>query len=386
MKINILTAVFYPEIHPRAFRAYELAKEFAAQGHKVQILLLTRVLDFDYISLEKELGVKVHLLDFYSTVLSNNTRQTFQSKNKVLQCLYGWYRFLLEYFVSGNLFFYSFRIAKELRTYCKTDSSDLFLALNTPFMNLYGTAIFHKRYAPNTSTIFVADSGDPFYYSQQTKRAFYFKWIERGVYKYFDYLSIPTTLAIPAYSKLIDEKKIKIIPQAFNMQDVNLSLEVNNSVMTFAYAGVFYRDIRNPEFLLNYLATIKNNFLFRIFLRHNDPMVEVILDKYKGILGDKLEVNYGLPREKLLYELSKCDFLINIGNLTTTQLPSKLIDYGITKRPIYSTVSSTFDPQILEKFMRRDYSSAMQIDIRPYDVKVVTKQFVELFVDKKGSK
>ena len=70
MKINILTAVFYPEIHPRAFRAYELAKEFAAQGHKVQILLLTRVLDFDYISLEKELGVKVHLLDFYSVAVS----------------------------------------------------------------------------------------------------------------------------------------------------------------------------------------------------------------------------------------------------------------------------------------------------------------------------
>ena len=35
MKIAILTAVFHPELHPRAFRAYELAKEYAIQGHDV---------------------------------------------------------------------------------------------------------------------------------------------------------------------------------------------------------------------------------------------------------------------------------------------------------------------------------------------------------------
>ncbi len=43
MKIHILTSCFYPELHPRAFRAFELARAFARQGDGVLVSVLPQV-------------------------------------------------------------------------------------------------------------------------------------------------------------------------------------------------------------------------------------------------------------------------------------------------------------------------------------------------------
>lgn len=376
MKIAILTAVFHPELHPRAFRAYELAKEFAKQGHEVEVFLLTRIKGFDYKQLSRELHIKIALFPLYTRELG--AQNAFQKTNPILQWIHRGYRWMLEYFLAGNLFSYSTRIAQSLKQEMK--EQDMVIALSTPFMDLLGLAKYIHQQPQSTTqkTVFIADSGDPFYYSQQTKRALYFKWIEKWVYRHFDYLTIPTSDAIPAYIPLIPKEKIQIIPQAFNMRNVQLAPTPTGDVPTFAYAGVFYQDIRNPEFLFQHLCTLTEDFLFHVYLRHRDPYTTSLLNRYQQILGEKLVVHYSIKRTELLYQLSQCHFLINISNTTTTQLPSKLIDYGITQRPIYSFDKQSFEPQVFELFMHGDYSNAMAIDIHPYDIEVVTQQFLDL--------
>ena len=374
MKIHILTGVFFPELHPRAFRAHELAKEFSKQGHNVTVSILTTVKGFDYENLAKDESIQINLLNLYTAEPNSNKRQVFSSKNSVLIWLYRIYRLCIGYFIAGNLLTNSRKISRKLKI---ESDCDLMISLSTPFMNLYGTALYRKKHN-NQHTVFVADSGDPFYYSQQAKHAFYFRWLEKWVYKYFDFLAIPTENAIPAYGKLLKSNKIKIIPQGFDFNAVQLVDKVNNERVTFAFAGVFYQDIRNPEFLLKYLSELDSDFMFKVYLRYNDPQITVILDKYQKMLGNKLEINYGVSREKLIYELSSCDFLINIGNTTSTQLPSKLIDYGITKRPFYSCIKSTFDKEMFEQFLKRDYSSFKPLDISKYSINVVTSQFLSL--------
>ena len=374
MKIAILTAVFHPELHPRAFRAYELAKEYAIQGHDVEVFLLTRIKGFDYEQLSQELHIKITLLPLYTRELG--AENVFQQTHPLLRWIHWGYRWLLEYLLAGNLFAYSTRIAEHLKH--EMQEKDMVIALSTPFMNLLGLAKYVHNHKAQSKTIYIADSGDPFYYSQQTKRALYFKWIEKWVYRHFDYLSIPTSDAIPAYAPLIPREKIQIIPQAFNMRDVHLSPAPTSDIPTFAYAGVFYQDIRNPEFLLQHLCTLTEDFRFHIYLRHRDPNITSVLDKYQKQLGEKLIIHYSMKRTELLYRLSECHFLINISNTTSTQLPSKLIDYGITKRPVYSFDKQSFNPQVFAAFMHGDYTHAMPIDIRPYDIEVVTKQFIEL--------
>ena len=374
MKITILTAVFHPELHPRAFRAYELAKEYAIQGHDVEVFLLTRIKGFDYEQLSQELHIKITILPLYTRELG--AENIFQQTNPLLRRIHWGYRWLLEYLLAGNLFAYSTRIAECLKH--EMQQKDMVIALSTPFMNLLGLAKYVHAHKAQSKTIYIADSGDPFYYSQQTKRALYFKWVEKWVYRHFDYLSIPTSDAIPAYAPLIPKEKIQIIPQAFNMRDVHLSPALTSDIPTFAYAGVFYQDIRNPEFLFKHLCTLTENFRFHVYLRHRDPHITSVLDKYQKQLGEKLIIHYSVKRTDLLYRLSECHFLINISNTTSTQLPSKLIDYGITKRPVYSFDKQSFNPQVFTAFMHGDYTHAMPIDIRPYDIEVVTKQFLEL--------
>ena len=376
MRIAILTAVFHPELHPRAFRAYELAKEYAKQGHEVEVFLLTRIKGFDYKQLGENLHIKITILPLYIRELG--AQNVFQQTNPILRWVHWGYRWLLEYFLAGNLFAYSTRIAEHLKQTMK--EKDMVIALSTPFMDLLGLAKYVHQLPNNTEkkTTYIADSGDPFYYSQQTKRALYFKWVEKWVYRHFDYLSIPTSDAIPAYAPLIPIEKIKIIPQAFNMRDVNLAPAPTGNIPTFAYAGVFYQDIRNPEFLFQHLCTLEEDFRFHVYLRHRDPHITSILNKYQQQLGEKLVIHYSVERTELLYRLSECHFLINISNTTTTQLPSKLIDYGITKRPVYSFDKHGFDPLVFDAFMHGDYTRAMEIDIRPYDIEVVTKQFIDL--------
>ena len=377
MRIAILTAVFHPELHPRAFRAYELAKEFAKQGHDVEVFLLTRIKGYDYEQLSDELHIKITIIPLYSRELG--AQNVFQQTHPILRCIHRLYRWFVEYFMEGHLFAYSTKIANYLNH--NMGEKDMVIALSTPFMDLLGLAKYiHQQYEKrqDKQTVYIADSGDPFYYSQQTKRALYFKWIEKWVYRHFDYLAIPTSDAVSAYSPLIAENKIQIIPQAFNMRDVNLAAKPISERPTFAYAGVFYKDIRNPEFLFQYLCSLEEDFCFRLFLRHRDPHITSIIDKYQQVLGEKLEIHYNVERNQLLYYLSECHFLINISNTTSTQLPSKLIDYGITKRPVYSFDKQSFAPEVFNAFMHGDYKDAMIIDTHPYNIEVVTNQFLDL--------
>ena len=229
-------------------------------------------------------------------------------------------------------------------------------------------------------TTFVADSGDPFSTCQQYKIAPYFKLLEKKVLKHFDYLAIPTSLAIDAYKELVPLKKIKIIPQGFNFEIKNNFPPISkNEIPHFAYAGVFYEGIRNPIFLFDYLAKLNNNFKFYLFLREKSPFTAQLLDTYSDKLKGKIIVRYGLEREKLLIELRKMDFLINIGNTTTVQVPSKIIDYALVDRPYVSFNELTFDKTIFNELLRGDYRNADKIpDLENYNIVNVAKQFLSL--------
>lgn len=376
MKIHILTSCFYPELHPRAFRAFELARELARQGDAVQVSVLTRVQDFDYKAKEEKYGFQIQILDLYQRQ-SGQTEQTglsLTSTKKWKQKLFSAHRFLVEYLLAGNLLRYAPRIAQQLII---EPDTDLFIALSTPFMDILAGALYRRKHIlPNTR--FIADSGDPFSGSQQTPRAVYLHWLEKWVYKYYDYLTLPMEAAIPAYMKVIETDKIHIIPQGFNFAATPIATYKKNAIPTFAYAGVFYQDIRNPEFLLEYLAKESKPFLFRIYLRHKDPYTDAILNTYHDVLGNRLEIQYGVERKQLIYELSQCDFLVNIGNNNNTQLPSKLIDYGITKRPIFHCDKAHFNQPVFEQYLTGNYTANTPIDVTPYAIETIANSFKTL--------
>jgi hypothetical protein len=369
MEIRILTGCYYPQVHPRAFRAKELAEEFTRQGHHVEVINTTTIEGFDYAKYTKETGIDIFNLGINRTKIDNS----IQKETRFTQSFVGHaLRGMAQYLLHGS-FFKQARII--IPTLDRLEGADMVMALSTPFVCLYSLSKYVERHGKHFVTI--ADSGDPFYYSKQSKKAFWFKYIEKKVYKSFDYLAIPTETAIPLYSPLIPEEKIKIIPQGFNMHNLNLFKGELSEPVKFAYAGVFYWDIRNPEFLFSYLNNVEVDYQFYIIMRYEDALVDNLLNKYPNV-KDHVIMKYALPHDDLLYELSKMHFLVNIENISNTQLPSKLIDYGISGRPIFSCKKDTFSGVKFENFMNGNYDGAMEIDVRKYDVEVLAKQFIEL--------
>lgn len=369
MKIHIITAHYTPQIHPRAFRASELALEFRRLGHDVTVSNLTEIDGFDYQDYSLKTGIKVANLHLYRRSMDEarvSKKQTFFSKTK---------EFISEYFFAGRLFVNSNRIAKRLSI---DSDTDLVISLSTPFMDILGLSKHIASLNTVKSYVAIADSGDPFYYSKQYSKAPWFYWIEKNAYKKYDFLTIPVESAIPSYIKLIPESKIKIIPQAFNLQDVNLYEGERGAVVKFAYAGVFYWDIRNPEFLFKYLEGIEKDYEFHIFMRYADAKLDEVLSKYPN-LQKRVKLRLSVPRKELLYELSSMHFLININNISNTQIPSKIIDYRIADRPIISFNASDFSEDLFCGFMNGNYKGQMEVDITKYDIRNVAQQFLDLY-------
>ena len=129
--------------------------------------------------------------------------------------------------------------------------------------------------------------------------------------------------------------------------------------------------------MLNFLSECNIRFKFVVYTAQAG-----ILQPYKENLGDKLTIREYIPRGELLVVLAGMDFLLNFDNNTHTQLPSKLIDYAITGRPVLN-ISSDTDFSLLIEFFNGNYSR--KIDLAPaedYDIRVVADRFLELQANK----
>lgn len=374
MKINIITAHFLPELHPRAFRTFELAKSFSKNGIEVEIILLKKYIKNDDEYNYDNLGFKVSTFPLYiSNISDNHKSNTKQIRNNK------YYNFIKEYFLAGNFFLNSIKLSRILKNY---DKEHNFIAISTPFFDIAGIALAKYLGYINNSSVIIGDSGDPFYLSEQTKRAFYFKFIEKVIYKYINYLTIPENESINAYKNLLPINKLKVIPQSIDFDSIKLNSLSSTGKIKFAFAGVFYEDIRNPEFLFKHLLSVKVDFEFHLYLRNNTDYHLRLKRFFNEHFQGKIIIHEPLERFELIRELSTYDFLVNISNANQTQIPSKIIDYALTNRPICNINKQNFDPIVFDHFMHKDYKYQLEVDLKKYDSKVVVKQFIELITNK----
>jgi hypothetical protein len=252
---------------------------------------------------------------------------------------------------------------------------DLLISVAVPHPIHWGVAkVISKNKA--LAKTWVADCGDPYMgdKADSFKKLFYFKYIEKWFCKKADYITVPTAGSIDAYYPEFHEK-IRVIPQGFNFEDTRISTEaVHNEVPTFGYAGGFIPGIRDPRELLDFLCKYEHPFKFIIYTSSRDLVLP-----YVAASGGRIEIKTYIPRDQLLFELSKMDFLLNINNGTTVQTPSKLIDYALTKRPVLSIDKGKLDTVAIVQFLKGDYSNQFYIgDIEQYNIKNVARQFIEL--------
>lgn len=163
------------------------------------------------------------------------------------------------------------------------------------------------------------------------------------------------------------QPKEKTFCMHFSLEDIRLKYPPKKERTSFdgiklIYAGRLYKVIRNPEYMLSVISKIPSVHLDMYIMEHE---CDSIVDKY---LSDFIKSYPGADRE--LYEDMICndyDILVNIGNNTNNQSPSKMYELLSTGRPIlnfYYYKDSQYD--IIEKYplginIGRDDEDAVQI-------------------------
>jgi len=114
-----------------------------------------------------------------------------------------------------------------------------------------------------------------------------------------------------------------------------------NTPLHFMFLGSFYRGVRDPE------ATMK---LFTPFLRKNQAVLEFVGSNESILNEEQKKLPIICHGRKSIDEcnamIDQTDVLVNIGNRIDNQVPSKILDYISTGKPIINVYVSDNDPAL----------------------------------------
>ena len=342
-RILIVSYFFHPEISPRAFRAFELAREFGRRGYLVDVVIPDN--NFDYGEIEKKEGLKITKVPsgiiFRKQNIEAGTGKGPAGKSSALKRVAA--QLLKTIFIEGTTSEFFLR----LWHYFSADQPeyDLVISIGLPFNVHLGVWKMLKT----QKTVAFADYGDSFAAPALLKK------IEKKVLKRFDWILVPTESVRQCFNGLKDLDRVKILPQGLRFDDFKTAKYSPNLPISFAYAGSFYEDLRDPTTFFDFLGELKQDFRFHIFANTSHPFTRKIIEKYQAKLGVRLVVSDLVPRAKCIEELSRMDFIVSQKNLNADDRPSKLIDYALAKRPVFIYSQSFIDKDLFMKFLERDY-------------------------------
>ena len=363
MKIIVVSNFFYPENTPRAFRTTEIAKELSRLGHKV-ILYIPHITD-KTLEFCHSHQIECHPISIPHWNGFNLTG------GKLVILFKRIVNRLLNTFLIYPSIVYLRSIPKAL---AHQKDFDLLISIAAPHTIHWGVNRAVRKNKQLTKC-WIADCGDPFMLCKidTFRKPFYFKYFEKSFCRKADFITVPVKSAIEGYYPEF-AFKIRVIPQGFDFSQIRLRPYKANEVITFAYAGSFIPNTRDPKPIIDFLMTYKGDFKFVIYTNQPD-----YIESYKAILKDKLEIKSFVDRLTLIEQISGYDFLLNIENGTSVQVPSKLIDYALSGRPILSVSSINFDKEKLLRFLQRDYSMQYVVqNIEQYNITHVVSSFLML--------
>lgn len=359
MKIVIIGFWTYPKKTPRAFRTWNLAECFAKMGHRVVLYAYTGGKNYEF----ETKGL------FKVKNLGNCQPWCDDSIKNAKMPLY--IRVIKKIVGELNVYPYKKCYAHIKNALLQEDEIDMLISIAHPHVVHWAVSKFINR---NKVKNWIADCGDPFMGDPFNKHKVSLEKVEREWCSKVDYITIPIKEGIKAYYPEFKEK-IKIIPQGFNIDNVDIIKYKKNTIPTFGFAGGIYPGLRDPKKLLEYIY--KNNIKAHFIVYSKGE----VFYEYQKLMPEKIEIRELVDRDILIKELSRMDFLINIKNISEVQAPSKLIDYTLTKRPILDVSTKFVDDEInnFNMFLMGDYTNQHKIiDITQFSINKVCNDFIEL--------
>lgn len=105
----------------------------------------------------------------------------------------------------------------------------------------------------------------------------------------------------------------------------NSGAATDEKTVSCIFAGEFFRGIREPEFMLELFARFTDPRIHLYLL--SDREREVFRKYEDSVLAGRMSVIGHVSETECDRMISEADVLVNVGNLTENQLPSKLLSY-----------------------------------------------------------
>jgi glycosyltransferase involved in cell wall biosynthesis len=203
----------------------------------------------------------------------------------------------------------------------------------------------------------IIDLGDPFSFMEQAlpNNAFLYgglnRWFEKRAFLRADGISVTTDGTREMYARLYPAcaGKIAVIPPLLSPPPapaVSSPFFRNHGATRLVFIGTLYRHLRRPDYLLQLFSAMLEThpeFNGELHLIGETHECRESLVFYQQRLGNRLVVHGPVNRSMAAQAMSEADILVNLGNETAFQLPSKLVEYAATGKRIVNISSLASD-------------------------------------------
>lgn len=377
MNLLIITYCYAPDATPRAFRWSAIAEYWAARGDRIDVVATGRGGDPRLVVRN---GVNVHRV---GEGAMGRLRRLFADKRgapgdgggftatpriSAAKALYDatWRRV---YWPDHAMLWYLPALG-EAKRLCRNHRYDGMITVSHPFTgHLVGLAL--NRAFPDLR--WIADVGDPLslegnvpfnnpaLYSGLNKK------IDARVYAQSDAVSVTVEGCRSALAGCFPASvgKTHVIPPLLSLAPSCGATDTplgGRGTIDLVYLGVLYADIRPPDALLALFAAMHGrNDSLRLHFFGDIQNCGDAFTRYRPLMNTAIFVHEPVPHETAGAIMSNADVLVNIGNDTPFQLPSKLVEYAGAGRPILNIGRANLDTAA--DFLRR-YPAAISIVCR----------------------
>jgi hypothetical protein len=357
MKILIITTDYYPDLTPNTYRWQAIAEHWSRDAHEMHVLAPARS---GIPEKTQQNGVWIHrkgnntLLDWAYNLFGLKKRRNRTSEGGKT-ARNNWYILLNKlvsltwrklYWPDGSCLWY-FSARKKAISLIKEHQPDILISVCLPFTSTW-IAYYCKNRFPDL--FWISDVEDPFALLKEQPKN------NHRLYSGLNFRAEQKTIALADAVTLTVENtkalyiqqfgfgdKMFVIPPLFNiaLSKTNTTYDniFDNGKINIAYFGAFYFGIREPSDFLELLEEV-----LRINPQYKDsccvhffggiePEFISIFEQYDSLKGI-IKLHGLIEREQVFQYMKEVDFLLNIGNKSSYQLPSKCVDYYYSAKPV----------------------------------------------------
>jgi len=353
-KILFMSYGFYPWRMPAARKWTNVTREWIKRGHEVYVISAWMAGSKEY---EEWNGIKIfRAKNIFENIRAGISNGVFapgaQSKKRSIGIIKMIYKKILRLIWPDVSVFWAIYSMGILRKIMERHSFDYCVSMSLPFTS-HLLGFWAKR--KDEKMKWIADIQDPFYLQNPDPpnlklfgplNAFLEKFILRNV----DYVTVTNHEIEKLYSINFKIKKISTVSHL--VSDEIRYVKKNKKAKGFVFVGTLHPVVRNPSFALKtikrYLEKVKNEE-FHFYGNLSSCLSE--FNKYEHFLNRNIFLHDYVPEGQLMELYSKYRYLMNIGNVSKYQLPSKIIDYMASGMPIihFSRIENDPCARILDR-------------------------------------